>query len=214
MHRRMWLIRGFEERVSALYRDGEVPGFVHLSIGQEASAVGACWPLRSADVITSTHRGHGHCLAKGLDPLPMFAELMGKAEGTNRGRGGSMHIADPNLGIFGANGIVGAGLPIAVGAATAARLREDDTVAVAFFGDGAVAQGAFHEAINLAAVWDLPVVFFCENNGYAEFSPASAQHAATLERRADGYGVDYVAVDGNDVVATASAMHDLVANIR
>ena len=152
----MLLIRGFEQRVSALYRDGEVPGFVHLSIGQEATAVGACWPLRPADVITSTHRGHGHCLAKGLDPLGMFAELMGKDEGTNRGRGGSMHIADPKLGIFGANGIVAAGVPIAVGAATAAQLRADGGVAVAFFGDGAPAQGAFHEALNLAAVWRLP----------------------------------------------------------
>ena len=214
MHRRMLVIRGFEERVAALYRDGEVPGFVHLSVGQEASAVGACWPLGPADVITSTHRGHGHCLAKGLDPLGMFAELMGREQGTNRGRGGSMHIADPNIGIFGANGIVGAGLPIAVGAATAAQLRADSSIAVAFFGDGAVAQGAFHEAVNLAAVWQLPVVFFCENNGYAEFSPASAQHAAPLQRRAGGYGVDYVAVDGNDVVATASAMLDLVESIR
>ena len=127
MHRRMLLIRGFEQRVAALYRDGEVPGFVHLSIGQEAAAVGACWPLRPADVITSTHRGHGHCLAKGLDPLGMFAELMGKDQGTNRGRGGSMHIADPKLGIFGANGIVAAGVPIAVGAAhgrAAARRRQ------------------------------------------------------------------------------------------
>ena len=202
----MLVIRGFEERVAALYRDGEVPGFVHLSIGQEASAVGACWPLGPTDVITSTHRGHGHCLAKGLDPLGMFAELMGKDQGTNRGRGGSMHIADPTIGIFGANGIVGAGLPIAAGAATAAQLRRDGSVAVAFFGDGAVAHGTFHEAINLAAVWQLPVIFFCENNGYAEFSPASAQHAAPLERRAAGYGVDYVAVDGNDVVATATAM--------
>ena len=144
----------------------------------------------------------------------MFAELMARDEGANRGRGGSMHIADPNLGIFGANGIVAAGLPIAVGAATAAQLRGDGTIAVAFFGDGAVAQGAFHEAVNLAAVWELPVVFFCENNGYAEFSPASAQHAAPLERRAGGYGVDYVAVDGNDVVATASAMQELVEAIR
>ena len=214
MYRRMVVIRGFEERVAALYRDGEVPGFVHLSIGQEASAVGACWPLGPADVITSTHRGHGHCLAKGLDPLRMFAELMGREQGANRGRGGSMHIADPHLGIFGANGIVGAGLPIAVGAATAAQLRADGTIAVAFFGDGAVAQGAFHEAVNLAAVWQLPIVFFCENNGYAEFSPASAQHAAPLQRRADGYGVDYMAVDGNDVVATAEAMQDLVDAIR
>ena len=140
----------------------------------------------------------------------MFAELMGKDQGTNRGRGGSMHIADPKLGIFGANGIVAAGLPIAVGAATAAQLRADGSVAVAFFGDGAVAQGAFHEALNLAAVWQLPVVFFCENNGYAEFSPASTQHAASLERRAAGYGIPYVAVDGNDVVATAAAMEDVV----
>ncbi len=214
MHRRMLLIRGFEQRVAALYRDGEVPGFVHLSIGQEATAVGACWPLRPADVITSTHRGHGHCLAKGLDPLGMFAELMGKDEGTNRGRGGSMHIADPKLGIFGANGIVAAGLPIAVGAAAAAQLRADGRVAVAFFGDGAAAQGAFHEALNLAAVWGLPVIFFCENNGYAEFSPAATQHAASLEQRAAGYGIRYVAVDGNDVVATAAAMEDVVHTAR
>ena len=210
MHRRMLVIRGFEERVAGLYRDGKVPGFVHLSIGQEASAVGACWPLDPTDVITSTHRGHGHCLAKGLDALGMFAELMGKDQGTNRGRGGSMHIADPTIGIFGANGIVSAGLPIAAGAATAAQLRGDGSVAVAFFGDGAVAHGTFHEAINLAAVWRLPVIFFCENNGYAEFSPASTQHAAPLERRAAGYGVDYVAVDGNDVVATAAAMTSVV----
>jgi 2-oxoisovalerate dehydrogenase E1 component len=214
MHRRMLLIRGFEQRVAALYRDGEIPGFVHLSIGQEAAAVGACWPLRRADVITSTHRGHGHCLAKGLDPLGMFAELMARDGGTNRGRGGSMHIADPNLGIFGANGIVAAGLPIAVGAATAAQLRSGDGVAVAFFGDGAPAQGAFHEALNLAAVWQLPAIFFCENNGYAEFSPASTQHGASLERRAAGYGIPYVSVDGNDVVATAAIMTDVVTAVR
>jgi 2-oxoisovalerate dehydrogenase E1 component len=214
MQRRMVLIRGFEERVAGLYRDGEVPGFVHLSTGQEATAVGACWPLGAADVITSTHRGHGHCLAKGLEPAGMFAELMGKDQGTNRGRGGSMHIADPTLGIFGANGIVAAGVPIAAGAATAAQLRNDGSVTVAFFGDGAVAQGAFHEALNLAAVWKLPVVFFCENNGYAEFSPASTQHAASLELRAAGYGIPFVAVDGNDVVATASLMQQVVDRVR
>jgi len=139
---------------------------------------------------------------------------MARDAGTNRGRGGSMHIADPNLGIFGANGIVAAGLPIAVGAATASQLRGDGSVAVAFFGDGAAAQGAFHEALNLAAVWRVPAVFFCENNGYAEFSPAETQHAATLEQRAAGYGVDYVAVDGNDVVLTASLMNDVVASVR
>src|SRR3954462_8523448 len=144
MHRRMLVIRGFEERVSTLYRDGEVPGFVHLSIGQEASAVGACWPLGPRDVIKSTRRRHGHCLAKGLGAAGMFAELMAKDGGANRGGVGSMHIADPTLGIFGANGIVGAGLPIAVGAAPAPELRHDGTVAVAFFGDGAVAHGSFH----------------------------------------------------------------------
>ncbi|HWC34535.1 MAG TPA: pyruvate dehydrogenase complex E1 component subunit beta [Mycobacteriales bacterium] len=214
MYRRMLVIRGFEQRVSVLYRDGEVPGFVHLSIGQEASAVGACWPLRPEDVITSTHRGHGHCLAKGLDPLGMFAELMAKDAGSNRGRGGSMHIADPALGIFGANGIVGAGLPIAAGAALASQLRADSTVAVAFFGDGAVAQGAFHEAVNLAAVWRLPIVFYCENNGYAEFSPAATQHTATLEQRAAGYALGYVGVDGNDVLAVAATMSEVVGAIR
>ena len=169
---RMTLIRVFEERVSDLYRDGEVPGFVHLSIGQEAAAVGACWPLLATDVITSNHRGHGHCLAKGLAPEPMLAELLARVTGTNKGLGGSMHIADPDLGIFGANGIVAAGVPIAAGAALAAQLRGRDGVVVSFFGDGAVAQGAFHEAANLAALWKLPVVFFCENNGYAEFCRA------------------------------------------
>lgn len=214
MYRRMLLIRGFEQRVSALYRAGEVPGFVHLSIGQEGAAVGACWPLRPTDVITSTHRGHGHCLAKGLDPLGMFAELMAKDAGTNRGRGGSMHIADPTIGIFGANGIVAAGVPIAVGAAAATRIAGAGGVAVSFFGDGAPAQGAFHEAANLAAVWQLPVVFFCENNGYAEFSPTDMQHAASLERRAAGYGLRYARVDGNDVVATAELMAEVVDSVR
>jgi 2-oxoisovalerate dehydrogenase E1 component len=214
MQRQMLLIRRFEERVADLYRDGLIPGFVHLSIGQEASAVGACWPLRRQDVITSTHRGHGHCLAKGLDPEGMFAELMAKDGGTNRGRGGSMHIADPRLGVFGANGIVAAGLPIANGAAVAAQLRESGDVVVAFFGDGAAAQGAFHEALNLASVWQLPVIFFCENNGYSEFSPTRSQHAASLKRRAKGYALPYVPVDGNDVVATAICMQDMVVAAR
>src|SRR5262249_18550778 len=164
MHRRMLVIRGFEQRVSALYRDGEVPGFVHLSIGQEAAAVGACWPLLTRDVITSTHRGHGHCLAKGLDPAGMFAELMGKDEGTNRGRGGSMHIADPTLGIFGANGIVAAGVPIAGGAALAAKLRRGNGVGGSFFGGGAIAQGALHQAANPAPPWRPPAgVLFGRN---------------------------------------------------
>jgi 2-oxoisovalerate dehydrogenase E1 component len=217
---RMTLIRVFEERVSDLYRTGEVPGFVHLSIGQEASAVGACWPLATTDVITSNHRGHGHCLAKGLAPEPMMAELLARATGTNKGLGGSMHIADPDLGIFGANGIVAAGVPIAGGAALAAQLRGQDGqdgqrgVVVSFFGDGAVAQGAFHEAANLAALWRLPMVFFCENNGYAEFSPIADQHPVPMAARAAGYGLEYVSVDGNDVEAVAVAMSDAVRRIR
>ncbi len=218
---RMTLIRVFEERVSDLYRDSEVPGFVHLSIGQEASAVGACWPLATTDVITSNHRGHGHCLAKGLPPEPMIAELLARDTGTNRGLGGSMHIADPDLGIFGANGIVGAGAPIAGGAGLAALLRgrggRDDKqhgVVVSFFGDGAVAQGAFHEAAGLAALWRLPVVFFCENNGYAEFSPIADQHPVPLAARAAGWGLEYVAVDGNDVEAVVATMTDVVRRVR
>jgi 2-oxoisovalerate dehydrogenase E1 component len=213
-YRRMALIRAFEERVSELYRDGEVPGFVHLSTGQEASAVGACWPLSATDVITSNHRGHGHCLAKGLAPEPMMAELLARATGTNKGLGGSMHIADPDLGIFGANGIVAAGVPIAGGAALAARLRGSGDVVVSFFGDGAVAQGAFHEAANLAALWRLPIVFFCENNGYAEFSPIADQHPVPMAARAAGYGLEYVSVDGNDVEAVCAAMTDVVDRIR
>jgi 2-oxoisovalerate dehydrogenase E1 component len=214
MYRRMRRIRRFEERASDLYKATEIPGFLHLSIGQEASAVGACWPLTERDGITSTHRGHGHVLAKGLDAAPMMAELMGKDAGTNRGRGGSMHIADPGLGIYGANGIVAAGLPIAGGVATAAKLRGRGDVVVAFFGDGAVAQGMFHEAVNLAAVWDLPVVFLCENNHYSEFSPAAEQHRATLAARAPGYGIGYEHVDGNDVLAVKTLMTDVVARLR
>jgi 2-oxoisovalerate dehydrogenase E1 component len=214
LQRRMLRIRGFELRASALYRDGAIPGFVHLSIGQEASAVGACWPLSASDVITSNHRGHGHVLAKGLQPAPMFAELLGREAGTCHGRGGSMHIADPELGIFGANGIVGAGLPIAAGAATAAQLRSDGTVVVAFFGDGTVSQGAFHEAINLAALWRLPIVFLCENNHYAEFSASDDQSSVTLATRAAGYGLEHVGVPGNDVEAVAIAARDVVARVR
>jgi 2-oxoisovalerate dehydrogenase E1 component len=214
LYRRMLRIRGFESRASVLYGGGEIPGFVHLSIGQEAAAVGACWPLRESDVITSNHRGHGHVLAKGLDPAGMFAELLGRDAGTCHGRGGSMHIADPGLGIFGANGIVGAGLPIAAGAATAAQLRDDNSVVLAFFGDGTVAQGAFHEAVNLAALWKLPLILLCENNHYAEFSAADEQNPVALATRAAGYGLEYVGVVGNDVEAVAHVMQDVVERVR
>lgn len=214
MYRRMRTIRAFEEQASRLYRNNEIPGFLHLSIGQEASAVGACWPLDERDVVTSTHRGHGHCIAKGLDVFGMFAELMGRQSGTCQGRGGSMHIADPRRGVFGANGIVAGGLPIAVGAGTAAQLRARGGVVMAFFGDGAIAQGGFHEAVNLAAVWDLPIVFCCENNQYAEFSARSAQHRASLEDRARGYGVGFRRVDGNDVLAVARCAGEVVEALR
>ncbi|PXY33433.1 2-oxoisovalerate dehydrogenase [Prauserella sp. PE36] len=214
MYRRMRLIRQFEDRASRLYRTNQIPGFLHLSIGQEATAVGACWPLDDRDVITSTHRGHGHCIAKGLDVTGMFAELMGRRTGTCQGRGGSMHIADPRKGIFGANGIVAAGLPIATGAGAAAQLRDRGGVVLAFFGDGAVAQGMFHEAVNLAAVWQLPIIFCCENNHYAEFSAAKDQHRATLADRARGYGIRYTHVDGNDVLAVAETTTELVRDLR
>lgn len=214
LYRTVCEIRAFESLVSTLYRDGKIPGFVHVSLGQEAVATGACAALAVTDQITSTHRGHGHCLAKGLDPLSMFAELFGKEEGAVRGRGGSMHIADPGLGILGANGIVGAGLPIAVGAALASRVRGKNRVVMSFFGDGAVAQGAFHEAVNLAALWKLPVVFLCENNGYAEFTPADVGHPVTLEQRAAGYGVPFVTVDGTDVWAVYTIVTEVVARTR
>jgi 2-oxoisovalerate dehydrogenase E1 component len=214
MYRRMFTIRRFEERVAELYRDGEIPGFVHLSIGQEASAVGACWSLSNDDVITSTHRGHGHCLAKGLDVAGMVAELMARETGTNHGRGGSMHVADPSLGIFGANGIVGAGMPIAVGSATAQKVAQSNQVTVAFFGDGAVAQGTFHESVNLAGVDRLPLIFFCENNGWAEFSSVAVQHRAPLSARAAGYGIEFYSVDGLDVEAVAELMMAVISKVR
>lgn len=214
MYRRMYLIRRFEESAGKLYRDGKIPGFVHLAIGQEASAVGACFHLRKNDVITSTHRGHGHALSKGLTPEEMFAELMGKETGVCRGRGGSMHIADPSRGIFGANGIVGAGIPIALGAATAEKLRGTDGVAVAFLGDGAISTGAFHESANVASLKEMPMVLFCENNRFSEFSSFEDQHPVEIEQRAIGYGLRYRKVDGNDVLAVSNVMAEVLSEVR
>ncbi|PXY28445.1 alpha-ketoacid dehydrogenase subunit alpha/beta [Prauserella muralis] len=213
-YQRMVLIRLLEERISVLYRDGKIPGFVHTSVGQEACAVGALFHTRRADVITSTHRGHGHVLAKGLEPRRVLAELMARETGACRGRGGSMHVADPSLGIYGANGIVGAGLPIAVGAAQAFAARGQDGVVVAFFGDGAVATGAFHESLNLAALRNLPVVFFCENNRFSEFSRAADQHPVPISARALAYGVPFVELEGNDVGAVADGMADVLEKVR
>lgn len=214
LYREMLRIRLFEERAAALYAQGIIPGFLHLSVGQEAVPVGTCFALDPGDVITSTHRGHGHVLAKGIDMRGAFAELFGRASGSCHGRGGSMHIADPELGIFGANGIVGAGVPIAVGAATAATLRADGRVAVAFFGDGAVSTGAFHEGATLASVWRVPVVLLCENNQFSEFTMTRPGGGPDLEHRARGYGLDFARLDGNDVVEVALAMRDIVARLR
>jgi acetoin:2,6-dichlorophenolindophenol oxidoreductase subunit alpha len=211
----MWAIRRFEEAVDEMFARGMLYGTMHLSIGQEASATGACLALRDDDVITSTHRGHGHCIAKGADLGRMMAELLARDTGYCRGRGGSMHIADVGKGNLGANGIVAGGIPIAVGAGLALKMQGTDKVALSFFGDGATSEGAFHESVNLAAIWDLPVVFVCENNHYG--MSMSVEEVSRLERVADraaGYGIPGVTVDGNDVQEVYRAASEAVANAR
>ena len=198
---KMLVVRRFEETAVDLMKQGRIVGAVHASIGQEATAVGICSALNSKDVITGTHRSHGHLLAKGSPPSSLMAELFGKITGVCRGRGGSMHVADVSVGSFGASGIVGGGLPIAVGAALASRLRDEGRVTVAFFGDGAANQGMVHEAMNLAAVWRTPTIFVCENNGYAVSTPAKdAVAGAHLAFRALAYGFDGCIADGQNVV--------------
>lgn len=213
--RKMLLIRKFEEAAEQSYMRGLTHGTMHLSIGQEASAVGACMPLSDDDKITSTHRGHGHCIAKGADVARMFAEFFGKETGYCRGRGGSMHIADISKGNLGANGIVGGGIPIAVGAALSAKRLKTGTVALSFFGDGANNEGAFHESLNMASIWKLPVVFFCENNQYG-MSTSIAQSTAvkSIADRASAYSMPGIAVDGNDFSAVAEASDEAVARAR
>jgi TPP-dependent pyruvate/acetoin dehydrogenase alpha subunit len=211
----MCRIRAFELEVARLYRDGEIPGFVHTSLGQEAVAAGVCAALRDDDYLATTHRGHGHVLAKGADLDGMMAELFGKASGLCGGRGGSMHIADPGRGILGANAIVGAGIPLATGAGLASKLMGQGRVAVAFFGEGAVNQGTFHEALNLSAIWDLPVLFACENNIYAEFSDSrTLSRVPSVAERAAAYGVAGETVHGNDVEAVAAASAAAVDRCR
>jgi TPP-dependent pyruvate/acetoin dehydrogenase alpha subunit len=209
-------IRAFEERVSRCFREGQIPGFVHVSIGQEAIAAGVCATLTDDDKITTTHRGHGHCLAKGADPAGMMAELFGRATGTCRGRGGSMHIADASIGILGANGIVAAGLPLAVGAGLAAQRQGTGAVAVAFAGEGTVHSGAFHEAVTLAVLWRAPVIFVIENNRFAEFTDSDAMwRGAPLVERAQAYGVASAErIDGNDVTAVRAAASAATAACR
>jgi len=205
--RRMHLIRKFEEGAEESYTRGLIHGTMHLSIGQEASAIGATMGLRATDMITSTHRGHGHCIGKGAEPKLMFAEFFGKEEGYCRGRGGSMHIADVATGNLGANGIVGGGIPIAVGAALAAKKQKRDDVTICFFGDGATNEGAFHEALNMAAIWKLPVIFVCENNKYGmSVSTERSMAVANVSERASAYGMPGVTVDGNSVADVAEAI--------
>ncbi len=214
LYRTMVAIRGFESATARFLTTGLIGGGIHLSLGQEAVAAGVCHALRDDDMITTTHRGHGHCLAKGADPERMFAELFGRLEGYCKGKAGSMHIADPRKGILGATAIVGGGLPMALGAAFSAQLRGTDQVAVAFFGEGAVAQGIFHESLNLAALWRLPVVFVCENNQYAELTHVSVHLAAPVDRLAAAHGIPGLQVDGNDVESVVGAALDCVARAR
>lgn len=212
---RMRLIRYFDESAMELYRRDMIRGTTHAYIGQEAVAVGACAALNRDDYITSTHRGHGHCLAKGGDPRLMMAELLGKATGYCKGKGGSMHIADLDLGILGANGIVGGGIGIATGAAYSADLRDSGQVTVCFFGDGASNQGILMEAANMAALWKLPVIYLCEENKYAEFSPSLPFIAVErIEMKAQAFGLTGVTVDGNDVLAVYEAVRQAVSRAR
>jgi len=216
LYRVMLTIRRFEERVVLDYQSGAIPGIVHSYIGQEAVATGVCTNLRRDDRIISNHRGHGHCIAKGADLNRMMAEIYGRKTGYCKGKGGSMHIADFNIGMLGANGIVAGGLPIAAGAALAAQLEGGDKVVVVFFGDGATNEGEFHEVLNLASIWKLPLVFACENNGYGVNTPV--KYATGLEhvseRATGGYGIPGVVIDGNDVVAVYEAAKKAVAGVR
>jgi len=219
MYRQMTLIRQFELRAIEERQRGLIPGFIHPYIGQEACAVGACAALGPDDVITSTHRGHGHLIAKGGDVRYMMAELAAREAGYCRGKGGSLHMTDFDLGILGANGIVAGGIPMAVGAALAFKMQcAGDAplrVALAFFGDGAANEGAFHEALNLAGLWRLPVIFFCENNQYGEGTPQHKQAPiAQLSKRAESYAMPGLTVDGNDALAVYEAVSQAVARAR
>jgi pyruvate dehydrogenase E1 component alpha subunit len=215
MYRRMARIRFFEEQVCDLVARGELPGAAHTSIGEEGTVVGACMALRTDDYMVGTHRSHGHPIGKGAQLNRLFAELLGKSTGVNHGKGGSMHLADFSVGSVGETSIVGSGLPVAAGAALGAQVLGQDRVSLCFFGDGASNEGAFHEALNLAAVWDLPVVFVCENNGYAVSMPATRAVAVKdIADRARGYDMPGAAVDGQDPIAVYEAVHEAVQRAR
>ena len=219
LHRMMMLIRLFEEALEEMFSRGLLHGTMHLSIGQEATAAGACLALDKQDLITSTHRGHGHCLGKGAEPYKMFAELLGREDGYCRGRGGSMHIADLSNGNLGANGIVAGSLTISVGAALSFQLHKKENIVLCFFGDGAVNEGSFHEALNLASLWNLPVLFLCENNQYG-MSMASEKAVAgeSIASRGKSYGIESIQIDGNDVEAVyesvSSCKDEILSNKR
>ncbi|GIN90326.1 acetoin:2,6-dichlorophenolindophenol oxidoreductase subunit alpha [Siminovitchia terrae] len=215
MYEKMCEIRQFEDKVHDIFQTGVLPGFVHLYAGQEAVAVGVCAHLNDKDSITSTHRGHGHCIAKGCDLDGMMAEIYGKVTGLCKGKGGSMHIADVEKGMLGANGIVGGGFPLAVGAALTAKTLNTDAVAVCFFGDGANNHGTFHEGINMAAIWKLPVIFVAENNGYAEATPFHyASSCTNIVDRAAAYNIPGEKVDGKDIMAVYAAAERAVKRAR
>ena len=215
IYERMQLIRVFETRVSTEFGRGKIPGFVHLYAGEEAVAVGICANLTDADYMTSTHRGHGHCVAKGVDVQGMMAELFGKATGICKGKGGSMHIADMDKGMLGANGIVGGGPPLACGSGLTAKTNGTDQVTICFFGDGASEQGTLHESLNLAAIWKLPIIFVAENNGYAESTPAHYHCSVeNIADRAAAYNMPGVTIDGNDLFAVYESAHEAVARAR
>jgi pyruvate dehydrogenase E1 component alpha subunit len=215
LYRTMLTIRVFEQRVAREFRTGDIPGFVHMYIGEEAVAAGVCAHLDDDDYLTSTHRGHGHCIAKGCDLGGMMAEIYGREDGLCKGRGGSMHIADFSRGMLGANAIVGGGIALATGAGLAASVRGSNQVAVAFFGDGAANQGVLHESLNLAAIWKLPVVYVCENNGFAESTPSAyATSVPDVAGRAAAYGIPGVIADGADVLDVYAAAGTAISRAR
>src|SRR5687767_8770013 len=213
-YRQMLTIRLFEEQVNQLYLSAKMPGLAHLYVGQEAVAVGVCEALRREDYITSTHRGHGHCLAKGASADKMFAELLGKASGYCRGKGGSMHIADQDTGNLGANAIVGGSAGIATGAAMSAKMRGSDQIAACFFGEGALGQGLLYEVMNMASLWKLPVIYVCENNLYNEYTHYNETTAGEIQERAKAFGIECEAIDGQDVVLVHATSQRLAARAR
>lgn len=214
-YRRMLRIRTFEEEGTRLFNAGEIPGAYHSSIGQEATIVGACMALRNDDAMTGTHRSHGHPIGKGADLNALMAELMGKVTGICKGRGGSMHLADNSVGIIGESAIVGGGIPLATGCGLSAKVRGTDQVALCFFGDGAVNQGTFHESLNMASLWKLPVIYLCENNGYAITTSVARSHGQpNIAKRGEAYGVPGIVVDGQDVLAVYQATHEAVVRGR